>query len=275
MANSDVIKTAHTVTTVLGVINQFTTIANVSYDVMLDTTLNKKYGVLDTVKPTVKPTIRYFGIGINGYYNVDTDKLSQAYTPQFSEMDLYNPIPFRVVPVNSDLTASERAKYRMRERRSINGIEYYLYWLKVIDFGNPSKVSVNVVNPTTGEVTPYDFDPETNLTPTPIKLDTSSVVDSSKSRVVVSLSGTCEVTGAEIAEAIDILYGGDYRLARISEYGYYTGEDVSTGSGSSAYTEAAYVQLAQKLCNLGIDLSDPSSVHTERAAFESYNDVIL
>ena len=67
-----------------------------------------------------------------------------------TNMDLYEPIPFRCVPIENDLTPEERANYRLREIRLINGSNYCLYWLKLITY-DPDTVSILQKTPSGAE----------------------------------------------------------------------------------------------------------------------------
>ena len=50
-------------------------------------------------------------------------------------------------------------QYRLRQLVTVNGTEYWCYWLKLIDFSG-SNIAVSKVNTTTGEETPYELDNE-------------------------------------------------------------------------------------------------------------------
>ena len=72
------------------------------------------------------------------------------------------------------------------------------------------------------------------------------------------------MTGAEVTEAINVLYNGDLRYAKVSELGLFSGEDqtVTGADGNNVamtYTEAVFVQLALHYCYLGTDLSNAAA----------------
>jgi len=113
-----------------------------------------------------------------------------------------------------------------------------------------------------------------------VRLDTSSVVDSSTSYVTISLEGQCVIEGHEVVEAINVLHGGDLRLARISEFGFFTGEDrvvngLDNEGTSFDYTEAIYTQLAVHRCTTGTDISDPTTTVVEKLIYESADTFLL
>ena len=285
------IATEYSTDTILGMINQYQAMmgSNVNYNYYPNTTLNTKYGVYvpksvngvwENVPPAgTVPSIAYFGVGIRGFYNITSDDeispLSQPYAPKATEMDLYRPIPIRCVPKAYDLTAAERAKYRMRTEITMDdGNVYVCYWLKKIEF--ESSLNVNVINGN-GESSAYEFtEASVDLTPTPVAPTTPSVIAGS-TKVVVSANIKCEITGAEILEAINVIYHGDLRRARISEWGIYTGVDNNAAQtpGGETYTEAMYVQLAAKRCTTGVDLSNSSSEQHEILTIQNGNLLLL
>lgn len=267
-------KTVISVTTELGKINQLAASLKLeSFPVYQSATINAKYGVnanasmADLIASQGLPTISYFGIGIGGFANISTDKnIAQPYTPSPSDMDLYTPIPFRCT--KTPLDASELAKYRIVERRKINDQWYFLYWLKKLDFGS----GITITKLSGEDIASGSLD-TSNLFPVPKNL-VSSEVDENTSRTSVSVAATRVIEGPEVMEAIDVMYDGDLRRARISEFGLYTGienpgyrdENVLP---SGTYTEAAYVQLASHMCCLGYDKSSPNTKITERCVIST------
>lgn len=271
--SDSIYRTYYSVETIIGMINQFHSLLNFPYETDVTTTLNTKHAVFPSVIPTSVPTIKYFTIGINGFYNVDDTTLSQPYKPSAANMDLYQPIPFRIVPIDEDISNAERVKYRLRTRITVNANEYYAYWLKLIEF--PTTDLTLTQTPNNGVETAYMLNP-TNLNPTPIKVDTPDIVDPYTNQVTVAASAVCNITGVEVLEAINVLYAGDVRLARISEIGLVSGEDkVVQGTDYQGntfnYTDAVYCQLANHRCLLGINMSEPSSEHEEVISLSSGN----
>lgn len=273
--SSGSLSTTYCTDTIYGMINQRYALlgGKVPYQYYPNTTLNKKYscfipqevnGVWQNVprdsagNVITPPPIAYFGIGIRGFYNITSDDeispLSQPYIPRSKEKDLYRPLPIRCVPKEYDLNATERAKYRLRTEVTINNSTYVCYWLKKLTFSS----SLDLVQiDASGAETDYIIDDSTDdLNPTPTAPTTPTVISGS-SKIVIAAQVTCEITKDEIMEAINVLYGGDTRRARISEWGLYTGGDqVVTNSEGLTYTEALYTQLSSKRCTTGLDMSD-------------------
>ena len=267
-----VFKSAGSVTTILGAMNQFQAFADLDFVDDVRTTLNAKYNLFPERHPTTVPMLRYFGIGIRGYQNTDGNQGARPFSPKATDMDLYTPIPIRCVPATNDLTQTERQRYRMRVRTTFNGVEYICYYLKTIVW-DPSHVEL-VQKDTDDVETPYALDPS-NLNPEPPSFETGGSIDTNLNRVIVRATGVCEITGAEVNEAVNVIYGADVSEARISELGFYTGCDIGVDSneqpvdGAGMNKEAIYVQLCKKRCTLGTDLSDPGSLMRPYVSFES------
>lgn len=236
---------------------------NSQFSNLNNTTLNFKYSIFQDVVPVKLPRIQYFGIGIKGFVNADDGILATPYKPNNKELDLYQPIPIRCVPVDEDLSTAERANYRMRVRKTINGAAYFCYYLKCMTVVD-NTVQITQTNPTTNQQTPYTFSPS-DLTPTPTLPSTSGEQSSDALTANVSYRLGLEVLGSEFLEAINIMYNGDLRYAKISEIGIYSGTDM-TQQGYDAdnvpfnYTESIYSQLCFKICNIGTAMVSSSAV---------------
>lgn len=258
-------KTQNVVTTELGRINQLTASVATKFLQLDDTTINAKRGVLVGSKITTFPRIRYFGIGIRGYANISSENnIAQPYQPKASNMDLYEPIPFRCV--KTPLAKDEAAKYRMVTRVEIGGTTYFQYWLKLLEFETDQPKLTTV---TGNRESSYTLD-TSNLNPSPTDLVGTDVSNSGGSSTEVSITAIRRVTGAEVCEVIETMYGGDLRRARISEFGLYSGiEKTASDPDIGQYSEAAYVQLASHMCCIGHDLSNVNAVLTERCVIQN------
>lgn len=269
--------TERTVKTLIG--NQRNLEAHYGAQMLNDsrTTLNHKYQVQSGVVPTMYPTIKYAGIGIRGKRNVDDGFLTEPNEVSARNMDLYTPIPFRVVPATQDLIPSERALYRMRQPMRVGNTDYIAYWLKALVFSS-SSVQFTRTDPTSLVETEYALD-YTDLTPTPPVPSVNGVITDSAAELNVSLAASFGVTGAEVVESVNVLYAGDLRYAVVSELGLYTGEDKvvqATGADgvSFNYTEAMFVQLAQHTTWNGTDFGNTTRSETFPLRF-ARQDVVL
>ena len=267
------------VNTVLGAYNMLNAFIPLEYYANIDTTLNAKYAVLAQQEPTSPPKLQYFGVGIQGYYNNGEEHAK--YNPDSRNMDLYTPIPIRMVEIKEDgseLTPEERANYRMRKVVTINGTSYACYYLKKIVW-DPSYVQLVQVG-TDGSESTYALDPGEFLSPTPIKGTTGGQMTTGDAHVIVRAVGKCEVSLKELVEAMSVLYGKDYCI--LSEAGFYTGcecyvnaeeellQDVQEGKPENAVNiEAVYVQLAKHKCFLPKTLDGTESSATFWVSYES------
>lgn len=283
-----IFKSTFCTTTLLGMINQLQGVSDLAYTPHINTTLNWKHSVFpehNGGEPLQIPSLKYFGIGIRGYFNSDADYETQPYYPLATDMDMYVPIPFRVRLLSEDLVPNpgdkaDRDLYRMRTVQNINGNDYALYWLKLIEYPVPNEISVSEVLPD-GSVSAYDLNDSSslilpgahpNLFPEPSKFTTPDVDPSNATTINISMEGTCIAWGEEVLEAINILYGGNTLKAKISEIGLYTGvEDDIPPRATTDYKEAMYVQLAGHRCTTGDDMSQPDKRFESKLSFKDGN----
>jgi hypothetical protein len=235
---------------------------------LTDYTLNSKYGILPSEISTSKPTFGYFGVGIKGFKNLDDGQLSAPYIPGAENMDLFEPIPFRIVPVTEDLSNEERAKYRMRVLKNVNGTDYWAYYLKKVEILD-ERVKFIETDLTTRVETELNTLDSNKLNPIPITTTAEGTVTAT-SEIITAITINLQITGAEVREAIDVLYDGNLLKLKISEIGIYTGEDKAhVGSDNTSYTEAIYAHLAYHYCNLGDDFSDINKIDDRRMRISS------
>lgn len=272
-----ILQTRGTCTTILAAVNQLSSFLDLRYFEDLTSTLNAKYGVNANVSPITTPQLRYFGCGVKGFKNTDMNQGSRRYDPACSEMDLYMPIPIRCVPVENDLNATERAKYRMRVVQNTPNGKFACYYLKLVT-ADPSTVEV-VVKDANGTETPYVLDPG-NLNPSPMDPEVGGIVDASEGRIIVRATLSCELYADEILEAVNNLYNGDIDVyGHISEYGFYSGCEVDVDENENIVTsggvnkEAIYVQLAKKMCSKGTDLVESGAFIVPQIRME-YADIL-
>ena len=228
----------------------------VDFPIQREFTINNHLNILPNVEITQTPKLRYFGIGINGCYNVDDENLVAAYNPSRTDMNLYHMVPIRCVPVENDLSAVERKKYRLRQMKTMSdGNAYYLYYLKVLDWSQD--ITYVQIGPDGTEI-PYELD-ASNLKPKPVKPNSNTFVTSNNSSIVAYYQATVTISADEVLEYIRLQYNGDTRKARISEVGFFTGVDVDVSGTANTtpitYTEAAYTQLYNHTTISGIPLT--------------------
>ena len=250
-------------TTLVGSSLGLSTLLPVSVTERPELTLNSYFGIAseyNTLDGNI-PKLRYFGVGIGGSYNADDAILVSAYNPDRTDMNLYRLIPIRCRPVDEDLTDLERKKYRLRLRKTMNdGNDYYLYYLKVLDFDD--EVKFKKIDITTGAESAYELSKEF-LDPTPQKPGAGTTIETANTSIVAYCDAKVTIDAKEVLEYINVAFNGDTRYARISEIGFFTGVDKvipgTTMNGPSViniqYTESCYTQLYNHATWLGTSLS--------------------
>jgi len=272
---NNLLKVSRSVNTIAGLKDSLFNQLGMTYIPNPNITLNKKYSIAeDEEVPVGYPTIHAFGIGIEGEYNIDTDQGSEAYDPSADELDLYTPIPFRIVPVDEDLISSERAMYRLREKRNINGIEYFLYWLKLIEKSNVVTLSKTTSD---GSTVPFTIDP-VQLYPEPTKAPSSGGVALTET-INAKFDCILRVTGAEVLEVINIMFN-DLRKCKISEFGIYSGIEktvigLTATPSTIEYTELLDTKLVNKTCCQSIPLNTMEAVEARKVSIGSHKSLII
>lgn len=241
----------------------------------ITTTLNTKHGVLANIVPNADPKLRYFTIGNGGKYNVDGTNLSEPYDVKPTNMDLYNYLPIRCVPITQGLSETEREPYRMRyEYTAPDGQVYEAWRAKVITF-NDNQVQYSQIDATTGESEPYTIDTG-DLNPTPPTTSNSGQSTDTDSEISVQVSTTFTLTGAEITEVVGVIYNGDLRYAMISEIGVCSGVDQTNITEDSAgnpltYTEAVMLQTNIHYTFDGVSMASPEATFDQNFIFTAGN----
>lgn len=244
---------------------------NIPFTPPPNSTLNQKFNVAASEVLAVNevPSLSYVAIGNKG----STYEIGQGgyvltdpvpHLPRHAAA--YNFIPFIARPVDSDLSAGERSRYRIRVLQTIGGVQYALYYLRVID--KSSLVAELVLrNVNNGVITDTPFVPSvSDLSPEHPVLSNPDLNTPNGDYLVVQSKTNFILNHAEITdirEACQILYG-DPRYAVINEIMLCTGVDkVVTGqfgSTTSNYTEAVCAQVT-------------SFIHQHHALTESSTEV--
>lgn len=241
----------------------------------LRTTLNNKHSVFPTRAPANPRLVQYFTWGVGGRLN-DTQTTSSAQYVLGTNMDLYQPRPFRAVPLETDLSAAEMANYAMRVVTMIDGVEYCLYYLKKIDF-TKSQVQYVYTN-ASGAQQNYDID-YANLSPTPPAADSNGVYTDVADSVSIVLPGSLVLTGQEVLESVSVMDGGDMRYAVASELGFVSAsaESVSAVDFNSKpfnYTEAICAQMVDQYDWVGQPFLSTTDVFTRQMNFSVKNLIV-
>ena len=250
----NVISDSFDVTTLLGSKLGLSLLLPLNQGTETEHTLNRLFNVFPGENLNGEtPKLKYFGVGIRGCYNADDGILQSAYNPKRTDMNLYSLIPIRCRPVDEDLSAAERSRYRLRVRKLINGNEYFCYYLKVLNYTS-NEVKFKRVNITTGREEAYELD-DNYLNPTPERPSTDTTIETSANSVIAYAEATVDVAASEVLEYIRVNYNGDTRYAKISELGFFTGVDVEVTAGGVTYLESIHTQLYNHVTWLGANLT--------------------
>lgn len=227
----------------------------IPFTAMANTTLNQKYGVFQNehVSSNEVPTIGYLGIG-NGGHKIEMGANNIAkpvpilFTPD--QASLYNQLPFLMRPVGEDISAIDRAKYRIRALVTFNNTPYVAYYLKTID-KSATAATAEYKHVENGIISAYPYVPDiSKLVPVP------PVVNNSGQNVTVSDYLSVSARIPFIMNATDIeefrnvcsIIFGDPNYAMISEIAICTGVDRSVTASingvATGYTEVIDVQVS-------------------------------
>lgn len=224
------------------------------YRVAQYTTLNEKLGFRDTdvLGPEDRPVLRYLAVGNKGHRTTTSGNgidlpIPVPHLPDHAA--LYNQIPFAARPVNNDLTAGERAGYAGRTRNTVDGQDYYFYWLKRMSNEGLESISLSNTYVDGVRVTAPYTPTADSLNPTPPLLPPDGAVSTSGeflSNSVTIDAGLDEADVRELYNVAKILYG-DESYALVSEMAFCHGVDrvinVETTQGSFNFLEAIGVQV--------------------------------
>ena len=218
------------------------------------TTLNERLNILQDFEnfDVEQMSVNLFFIGVGGLVPTVNTNGNVKFTPQNfkpTNAGLYKQLPFVLRKPINDLSAGERAGYRLRRLETHNGETYVAYYGKVID-KTDTVTSLELRHVEGDVVTSVPFTPSTSdLAPVAQPLTTGNDVISTGDYVAASVKIKFKLTEAELnefREVCNIIYGDD-GFANITEIGFGSSQDiVSTGDFNgvqSAYTEAVGVRL--------------------------------
>lgn len=162
------------------------------------------------------------------------------YTPKNYETKLYNPIPFRMVPVSSDLSVAEQEQYRLRKIVTVNGIDYAAYYAKAFEVGSL------ILEYNSAEYTPVSSDT------TPVD-ENDSTHRLSGGSVLAYVEFYLNIEANELKEYFNIT-NGSLDNASMSEVGLVYAADLPNMLDSNR-NELAAAELLAKVTSSTVDLS--------------------
>ena len=206
-----------------------------------NTTLNEKFSIYENeTLPNGYPVLNCMTIGIGNTTINDTGllKLSEH---QYYHGALFEHIPFVIRELSSDLTLEQQASYRLRKVTNINGIDYVLYYAKIIENTIYKDGIYRIDNNTALDVSTLDyFDTNISTILNPVPRD---VTDYTELDNVSFLAKSLKIEFAlhendmlELENVFNVLYGEN---KIISEIGLCTGYDVNIGT----YIESIATQI--------------------------------
>lgn len=218
-----------------------------------NSTLNQKLNINadQDITSADMPTVKYIAIGIggHGFELSGSNVLWKEHQHQPDHAGLYKQIPFVLRTLDNDLTATERANFRLRRIEEHDGISYVAYYLYVLDTSN-SDVILERRTVVDGTTTAVAYTPKlSDLSPTYVDLSTGSSVTTSGDYVASSCKVPFELTPAMVQDIInvcEIIYN-DARVALLSEMATVSGVD-ATVSGlfngvTKQYTDVLRAQI--------------------------------
>lgn len=231
--------------TIYGLSLQLHMLTGEQYVPLPNTTLNEKFeiGMDLEIADAEYPTIKYYAIGVGGTEVMDG---IGSYTfNNHSPIDaaLFQHIPFVMRRVDNDISAADASGYRFKIKQVIDNVEYYCYYLKVIDERyNHFGIHKVVIKDDNNILDHFDTNTDALLNPVPRSdvldslqaEDTEYITKSTKLKFSLTLSEL-----EDIEEVIETIYGADSSKA-ITEIGVCTGIDKEDSEGN---IEAGRVQV--------------------------------
>lgn len=217
----------------------------IPHSVATQTTLNNQYKVdqliPEDIDTTIVPKLLYYGIGNSGY-RMDGD-LKKPFKPKVTDLDLYNPIPFRILGPNQSLSVYEQELYRLPIIKLFDGVPCTCYMLKCLRVFKNS-IDVNQITAAGLEIS-YEVTSEL-LTPIPDPEYQNINLSGLSDHVLASVDlNYLTILPQELKDIAKYYYADDITKVDISEWGLYSGyEHIATN-------KAHNIQLAFKYCNTG------------------------
>lgn len=139
-------------------------------------TFNQHFDVLNGVYPPdgQYPILNFIALGrgaLRMHLGADNEADPQVMQHLTTDSGLFKFMPFVLRRTDDDLPTERRNRYAMRVLLPINGINYWAYYLRVVDFASPETQLLIKRKLPNGEIKIDPFVPDqSNLTPTPVEL---------------------------------------------------------------------------------------------------------
>lgn len=241
--------------TVYGAALQTAQLTGKPFQLVANTTLNEKLGILTS--PTISlneyPRLKYVVIGNGGHGIKNGGTNMVAPVPlqhRTSDAGLFNMLPFALRHVSEDLNAGQRARYCLRSQKEYNGEQYYAYWGRRLP-ADSATVQLNHKAVSGGNTTVTPFVPNSsNLSPVPPDLQNNGTNVATGDYLTATLATQFNLDSFDIAEILKVatIINGDDDFAIISEIGLVTAVErqigvQTTGGGTVNFDEIAAAQI--------------------------------
>jgi len=222
-----------------------------SYTPKPNTTLNEKFNVMvnEPIGSDTHYGIKYLAIGVGGEL-VAPGTNSYSYS-QHSPTDavLFEHIPFVMREIRADLSDADKAKYRMRVTRTINNIEYALYYLKAVKSTDITTGTYNITlsSSNTSSLSKLDTNTSKFLNPVPRSINYKQADTTNYISKIIKLRFELNPTELqEINNVLDIVYGLNNTKA-ITEIGVCGGLDVTVNGITEAINTQIYYHVGTSI----------------------------
>lgn len=224
------------------------------FTVLDNSTLNQKFGLHVDETPRINeyPVIGYVGIGNKGvsYETTTSDFMLAKAIPHLpKDASLYNFIPYLIRRADSDISAEERSRYRLRVPMTIEGVPHVAYYLRALTLDQVTP-AVELRNVTDTNIATSSFTPTLgDLSPTHPELSHVDINDPSGDYLISTAKVNLVLNANDVREIMDacaLLYG-DPNYAVISEIALCSGIDRvlqgTFGSTTGNYVDTVATQV--------------------------------
>ena len=107
---------------------------NADYTPLSNTTLNQKFNIEGDYNKTGNPSINMVVLGMLPVDYIDSGGTTNHLSVKHSALDatVYEPLPFIIRPLTSDLSGGDRSRYRLREVKVVGGVPSAVYYGKML-----------------------------------------------------------------------------------------------------------------------------------------------
>lgn len=169
---------------------------------------------------------------------------------------LYTQVPWVIRAYNKDLSAQERAKFRLRKIIEVAGVRYIFYYLRKLDLTNVrARLEYRVIKDGVVTSGPWEPKPEDQFPPRPV-INPGQVFVTGDDYVASSAKSTIKLEEWDISELVNVsnILHGPNKIMTVSELGICSGMDeqvLGDFNGAQAmYTEAIGVQITDFVSTL-------------------------